>query len=116
LAKERLAGAFYADLNSRTRFDNQHPSFLLSERLKDSVYRELADSSAVTKKQPAIALTISPNAHSLAVQSLTSEYQQEFAFEPEDSELLISKHLRKQDKLAQTAVDEFRAELVGAIE
>ena len=115
-----MAGAFYADLNSRTRFDNQHPfsspSSLPSERLKDSVYGEFADSLAVTKKQPSVAVATSQNVHSLALQSLAREYQQYFAVESEDSELLVGKHFRKQDKLAEEAVDEFHADLAAAID
>ena len=124
IAAERLsdglfASAFNADLNLRTRFDNQqffsNPS-LLNARIKDSVYRELTDSLTETKKQPSIALTVSQSAHSLALQSFAKEFQFDSAIDPEESELLFGKYFRKQDKLAEKAVDEFHADLVGAIE
>jgi autotransporter-associated beta strand protein/ELWxxDGT repeat protein len=119
LSEKLLAGAFYADLNSRTRFDNQQlfssPSSLLSARLKDSVYGELADSLARTKKQPSVAVATSQNAHSLAMRSLVKEYQH-ILTEPEETALLVSKHFRKQDTLPKKAVDKFHAELVEAIE
>jgi hypothetical protein len=66
---------------------------------------------ARTKKQPSIT---SQTVHNIALQSIVKDFRDSI-FAEEDSELLAGKHFRKQDKLAQKAVDEFHADLVGAI-
>jgi hypothetical protein len=100
---ELVASAFYADNSSATRTIPVNP-FLLTKRLKDSVYGELAE------KQLPIS---NPSTHSHALQSLVNEYRYDSVLDQED---FLATHFRKQDKLAKKAVDEFHAELVGAIE
>jgi hypothetical protein len=119
LSLELAKGAYYADHNLTARFDYQHSfsnTSFLTEGPKDSVYDELANSLALTKNQPSIALPTSQDVRSFALQSLVREYQQDFAIASEDSELLFNKHSRNQDKLAQKPVDEFHPDLAGAIE
>jgi hypothetical protein len=48
------------------------------------------------------------------LQSLVREYQAIPAIDALDSGLIDGRYFRKQEKLAQKAVDEFRAELAGA--
>jgi hypothetical protein len=101
-----------------TKFDNQsaHPSFsasFMADRLKDSVYGELTDSSAKAKMQSSAVLTGSQNIRNLALQSIIEEFQQNFTGEQEDSETLVGKHFRKQNELAQNAVDDFHSYLVA---
>jgi hypothetical protein len=76
------------------------------ERLKDSVYGELE----VAEKQLRIS---NSSTYSRTLQSPVNEYQQGSVLDQED---FLFTHLRKQDKLAKKAVDEFHAKLVGTIE
>ena len=101
-----------------TSFNNQSAHsfsglFPMTDRLEDSVYDELTDSLTKAKKQSSTALTESQSAHSFALQSIVSEFQQDIAVEQEDSELLVIKHFRKQDKLTQKAIDEIHSYLVA---
>ncbi len=86
--------------------------FHLTSRLKDSIFRQNADSSIVMEKNSAVA---DPIAHNLALRSLARDYEQNSAIDQLDSELLLSKQFHEQNKRRQKAVDEFHADLAGAI-
>jgi hypothetical protein len=118
LFKEPFTWTFNADLYLATRFDNQSAyafssPFSMIDRLKDSVYGELADSLAKARKQSPPALTGNQSTHSLALQSVIREFQHNFTTEQEDSDLLVGNHFRKQYKLVKKAVDEFHSQLVA---
>jgi hypothetical protein len=65
-------------------------------------------------KQSPPALTGDRIAHSLALQSIVREFRLSIDAGKEDSELLAGKHLRKRDKLAKTAVDDFHLQLIAS--
>ena len=50
------------------------------------------------------------------MQSMAKENQHRVAIEQLDSESLVSKHFRKQDKLVEKAVDAFHSKLTPLIE
>jgi hypothetical protein len=102
-----------------TQFDDRYSFFRpnpLTRRIIDSVYGESTVSPARQKRQPSIVLNPSQNARSLALQSLADEYRQSATIEQEETEMFTVKYFRKQEKLAQVAVDEFHADLFGAID
>jgi hypothetical protein len=115
LPKEPFAAALYARLYPTTRSDDQAAqailnSSLLTEGLKDSFYGESAGSLAGTKAQSVLPFAVSRDAHFFAVQSLVKEYHRNFTTEPEESELIVNKHIRKQKELLKKAVDEIHAD------
>ena len=112
---------FIADLSIASKFDNQSAYALTSQsaltnRLHDSVYDDLTDSLAQAKKNSSMVLQGSQNVRDLALKSMVTEFQHNLVIEEEDPEVLIDKLSSKQDKLAQEALDEFYADLVGAMD
>jgi subtilisin-like proprotein convertase family protein len=98
--KEWFTDVLFVDLNltKGTSFINP---FRLTDRLKDSVHENSTASLTWAKKHPSIVLTESQSARSLALQSLTRDYQHNFEFEQIDPELINSLHSCKQNKLVK---------------
>jgi hypothetical protein len=109
-----LTKNLYADLNAGAKTAPFNP-FQLTERLKNTVFGDLPDSSADATKRSSIASTTSQITHSLAMQSLLRDYQHNAAMEQLDSDLFVGRHAQEQDMLAKKAQDQIHANLLEAI-
>ena len=104
-----------------TRFDNQLANsfsipILMTNRFTDLDSDDLTESWAAAKRQSLNMLTGSQNAHDLALQSIMDDFQNNFVTEQDEPDLLANKRSFNQGILASEAVDEFHANLVGAID
>ena len=104
-----IADAFITRLDREFATSFSSPSGI-TNRLKDLVYVDLADSLTRAKKQSAPAAT--ENVRSLALQSILDESQQGLTAEQE-GELLADTHSFKQNKLNRKAVDDFHYRLAA---
>ena len=85
----------------------------MTDRLEDSVHAEPTDSLVLAKQQSPAAIIPDQDARDLALQWVATEFQHDVAVDQDDSEPLIGEHLRKQDKLAMKAFDDFHSQLVA---
>jgi hypothetical protein len=102
-----------ARLSQAKQQNHEYVQSSWTDKPKAAIDLDLTDSPLKAKKQSPIALTENQRARQLALHSMLKEYRPMLDAEQEDSELLVGKHLRKQDNLAKKAVDEFLAQLIG---
>ena len=125
IACHSLKGAFPSISHSLASLLNtsfNQPAFALSnlstlaEPLKVSLDGQFTDSLARNKKLLSTALTTNKNALNLAMHSMAKDNRHNEVFEQLDSELFVSEHFRKQDKLVEKAIDAFHTKLTPLIE
>jgi hypothetical protein len=113
-----LASDLFANFNWTTNSSYQisfsSPS-QLNKRLLHSFHRDSTDFS-VEGKKPSITSSTIRNAHSLALQSLISDYQRTLTIEPEEADWLVGMLSSKHEQLAKKAVESIRADLAEAFD
>jgi hypothetical protein len=115
LLAAHLVDLDFAGLFSATR-TIRPKELLTSERMKDSLHGALTDCSESVDKQSSAAFVANAKTHSVALQTLISEYQQNSVAEEEDLQQCLATHSHKQNKVNQMVVDEFHANLVEAFD
>ena len=98
-------------LSARRYFDSMGQPLL--DRLIDSAHKESIDFPSKTEKHSPAASPESRSVRNLALQSIAAEMQLCFTIDQDDSEPIFSKHVRKHDKLAQKAADDFHTRLIA---